>query len=74
MRKINALLLILILPVILLSCRKYDFIDAEYKVKLSCENGFVYDYNTDEIKYIGDENCKIYPASTTKLLTALAAL
>lgn len=41
-------------------------------VRLRSKSAFVYDLNTEEASFAGD--IKVYPASTTKLLTALCAL
>lgn len=70
----------LILAVILLfscvSCsHKYDFVSALYTVKINSTHAFVYDYSDGDVNKMYDgESEIIYPASITKLLTALTAL
>lgn len=60
---------------VLTSCqRDEDFKDYSYHIKLKSDCAFVYYPDTGETKYFGDENTKVYPASTTKLLTILASL
>ena len=50
------------------------FDDAELDVDLRSENAFVYDVKNDRIIFRKGEEKIVYPASTTKLLTALYAL
>ncbi len=71
--RIVALLLLAVF--VLTSCqRDEDFTDYTYHIKLKSDCAFVYYPDTGETKYFGDENTKVYPASTTKLLTVLASL
>ncbi|MGN1410037.1 MAG: D-alanyl-D-alanine carboxypeptidase, partial [Eubacteriales bacterium] len=75
MKKIISVIVSCVISLSLFSCGEEDFVSASYKVTLKSENGFIINLDTDEIRYfggIGDDI--VYPASTTKLLTSLAAL
>lgn len=75
MKKIIAVIVICVISLSLFSCGEKDFVNASYIVKLKSENGFIINLDTDEIRYFGGRGDDIvYPASTTKLLTSLAAL
>ncbi len=59
------------------SCKRdYDFVSATYTVSLFCENAFVYRFDDGSTRYFvkSETDDVVYPASTTKLLTALTAL
>lgn len=43
-------------------------------VKIKCKSGIVMDYETGAILYEKNPHKKIYPASTTKVLTAIVAI
>ena len=69
-----SLAFVVFLTLLLSSCVKGDFYDVTYKVRLHTDCGFVYFPESDTAHYFADEDTRIYPASTTKLLTILAAL
>ena len=69
-----SLALVMSITLILSSCGKGDFYDVIYKVRLHTDCGFVYFPDSDTAHYFADKDTRIYPASTTKLLTILAAL
>lgn len=50
------------------------FDDAKFDVDISSKSAFVYDINNDTVIFRKGESKVVYPASTTKLLTALYAL
>lgn len=66
--------LVLFLAFILSSCGNEDFYDVTYKVRLHTDSGFIYFPDRDTAHYFANEDTRVYPASTTKLLTILAAL
>ncbi len=72
------IILTLLIPAMLFlsSCHKNgDFVGAAYIIKnMNSSSGFVVNVTTGETRFFRDENTVIYPASTTKLLTALCAL
>jgi len=74
--KFPAFVLSLILIVLCFtSCGKNDFITQEYTESLKSTHAFVYRFEDGTVsKSSSDGSEKIFPASTTKLLTALAAL
>lgn len=76
MRKLSLLLLLcIILPLTLVSCgTEHDFVDYSYRINLKSDYAFVYYPESGQETYFGNEEQRIYPASTTKLLTILAAL
>lgn len=76
MRRLSLLLLLcIILPFTLISCgTEPDFVDYTYHIKLKSDYAFVYYPESGQATYFGSEKQQIYPASTTKLLTILAAL
>lgn len=69
-----SLTLVMFLTLLLSSCGNEDYYDVTYKVKLHTDSGFVYFPDSDTAHYFSDEDARVYPASTTKLLTILAAL
>lgn len=69
---ISALIAVL---VCFISCNTNEFITPEYTVSLKSTHAFVYRFENGTVsKSSSDGTEKIYPASTTKLLTALTAL
>ncbi len=48
--------------------------EQQLEIEISARSAFVYDYTANEILYLKGEDRVIYPASTTKLLTALTVL
>ncbi len=74
MKKLSIASVLILLSVLLLytsACSENNF---DYTDKINSEAGFIYCFENDTTEYIGNENERVYPASITKLLTALTAL
>jgi len=76
LKRICLFIISFIFVVLSTSCaHSTDFISASVTVKnLESEYCFVYDYSNDSLTCTSDSNTKVYPASITKLLTAMLAL
>lgn len=74
-RLISLILSAILLSLVFVSCGQKDFGDLVIKGNIRCECAFVTDLSSGETVYIsGSADTVVYPASTTKLLTSLAAL
>lgn len=76
MKKLIFILCAFLLSIGCTGCRKqYDFVSSQYAVMQYSSHAFVYDYSDGSVrKMSGTGDDRVYPASITKLLTALTAL
>ena len=80
MKTKNIRLILIALTLIICMCFSFfnaDLVNAAMgpkDVKIKCKSGIVMDYETGAILYEKNPHKKIYPASTTKVLTAIVAI
>lgn len=75
-KKVLSLIIFIIISMVL-SLLNFDFSDASLgskDVKIKSKAAIVIDFNTGAILYEKNAHKKIYPASTTKILTAIVAI
>lgn len=73
-KKYNRFLLILMIFSVLFNSIGFAGFAKDNNLKLDAEGALLIDYNSNRILYQKNSNKKLYPASTTKIMTAILAI